>query len=271
MALSIDRTLPIQAQSVSFGSIRNVGDPKTSYKTNPFKPDSFQHTEVVRPYSQSEKLYQKLLEQVAPSVLFESYLNDDAVARMSAQNPRVKDILSKNNVDFNINVDNVKGIKEAHLLSTQGYANGIADKLDLSRHDKNVISKGALFHDYGKILIPENLLNKNGKLTPDEKRIVDLHSALGYELLNTTSLNKDILTIVKNHHKPLEKSPDYRTQIVSIADIYSALRIKRSYKDPMPVAQAMQILQNYAKMGKVDPEIVAALQKHVNETELAPV
>lgn len=265
MTLGIDKTIASSGvQNIGVGNqVQTAGG---NYKTNPIKPDSFKKNPVIcTPYNQLDHLYQKVLETVAPSYLLDSYLDEGNVQKMIAQNPRVQEILSKYDVPLEINTNNVKDIKEVHINSTQGYAKGIAEQLNLSNEEKDMISKGALFHDYGKILIPSELLNKTERLTPEEKKIVDLHSALGYEMLKNTSLNEESLNIVKDHHKPFHKRPDYKTQIVSVADIYSALRTQRSYKAPLTVEQSMAILKKYSEMGQIDPILINALQKHVNE------
>lgn len=266
MALNIDKTLAspyVQTNNVD-GSKR-IELPYRQYKTNPIRKDSFINKKgpvICTPYDGKDKLYQKLLETIAPSLLLDSYLDEKAVQKMISQNPKIQEILAKYEVPLDINVDNVKGIKDIHIDSTANYARGIAEKLNLSKADRDTITRGAIFHDYGKILIPASLLNKTGELSPEEKRIVDLHSTLGYELLKTTSLDPKVLEIVKNHHKSLDKGPDYRTQIVSVADIYSALRTDRPYKGTLSKEKSMHILNKYAQMGKIDPELINALNLH---------
>ena len=206
MSINIDNTLAFQnvQNNSGIGEQKKIHLNKGQHKTNPIRPDAFQKTPIVIPqYSQMEKLYQKFLETVSPSVLLDSYLNEQAISRMIANNPNVKDILSKHSMPVEISPENVANIKKVHLDTTESYARGIAEQMGLSAQETDIISKGALFHDFGKTLIPTSLLNKTGKLTPEEKRIVDLHSRLGYEMLKTTSLNPKILQIVKDHHTPL--------------------------------------------------------------------
>lgn len=271
MGLSIDKSGAFPyVQTNSIDGVGKVQFSNKQYHTNPLKPDSFDKKSVIiTPYNASDRLYQKLLETVAPSALLDNYLNEKDVQRMIAQNPKIQEILERHELPLEVNVNNVKGIKDIHINSTDEYARGIAEELNLSKSDRDVISRGAIFHDYGKILIPSSLLNKADRLTPEEKRIVDLHSALGYELLKTTSMDPKTLQIVKDHHRSLDKEPDYRTQIVSVADIYSALRTKRAYKDTMSKAQAMYILNKYAEMGKINPDIINALNKYTAEPEFA--
>lgn len=274
MDLSIDKSLASPyVQTNSIDGSKKILFPYRKYKTNPIEKDSFKKNAPViyLPYNGTDKMYQKLLETVAPSVLFDSYLDEKAVQRMISQNPRIREILKKHETPLTINVDNVKDIKNAHINSTVNYSRGIAEKLNLSKADKDTIAKGARFHDYGKILIPKHILNKAGKLTPEEKRIVDLHSTLGYELLKTTNLDPKVLKIVKDHHRSLDRNPDYKTQIVSVADIYSALRSQRSYKETLSKEQSMQILNKYAQMGKIDPEIIKALDLYEEAPEAVAV
>ncbi len=274
MGINIDTTMafPNVQENNSIGAGIRVQSPKGPYKTNPLAPDSFRKPPVVlTPYNQMDRLYQKLLEKVAPNVLLDAYLSENAVTKMIENNPNIMNILKKHNVPLTINLDNVKDIKKEHLYSTESFARGIASEMNLSQAEKDTICRGALFHDFGKILIPAELLNKKGKLTAEEKKIVDLHSTLGYELLKTTNLSPEVLEIVKNHHKPLNKNPDLKTQIVSVADIYSALRTERSYKQTLSQEQSLNILRKYSEMGQVDPQIIEALTEHVKIPDLTLV
>jgi HD-GYP domain-containing protein (c-di-GMP phosphodiesterase class II) len=63
--------------------------------------------------------------------------------------------------------------------------------MNLSSADKKVLEQACVFHDFGKILIPTEILNKPGELTPDEKKIMDLHAEFGYELLSNTNIDKN--------------------------------------------------------------------------------
>ncbi len=265
MAQSIDRILipnkigivnPF-AQPVNFNG---------QYKTNPLKPDSFDKRELTtNPFSPTAKLYHQLLEAVSSDALLNEYLNENNAQKLLMQSPKAQRILNSHNLKANIDTDNVKKIKTEHIDSTVVYADRIAENLGLSGNDRKIIHKGATFHDYGKILIPHELLNKKATLNADEKKIVDLHSELGYEMLQNTPLEKEVVQIVKDHHKPYNKNPDYRTQIVTAADIYSALTTQRSYKKALSKEESLYILNNYAKMGKIDPEIILALEKSLEQ------
>ena len=65
--------------------------------------------------------------------------------------------------------------------------------------------------------------------------------------LNSEKIRERVLSLIENHHKPLSEQSDILGQILSVADIYSALREQRSYKEPLTNAQAMQILDQNKK------------------------
>ena len=97
-------------------------------------------------------------------------------------------------------------------------------------------------------------------MTPEEKEIMDLHAELGYQLLKNTGLNERVLNLVRNHHKTVAENNDLLGQILSVADIYSALREKRVYKAPLPVNTAMDILDQKALNGEVSAEVTDSLK-----------
>lgn len=266
MDLSIDKSLAssyVQNNNNIHASRWMPSFSRNSKLPNPIERDYFTRSTgtptVTNPIKETPR--------VSPSI--DDCLNEKSIQAMINRNPKLKEFMSKSNME--INIENVKDIKDTHLNSTEEYALGIADVLNLSATDKKIISKGAIFHDFGKILIPASLLNKKGELTPEERHIVNLHSKLGDELLKTSDLDPKVLEIVKNHHKSLDKNPSYNAQIVSVADIYSALRTERSYKGVLSHEEAMKELSEYAKIGKINPDIVKALNYYINKTESAMV
>ncbi len=192
--------------------------------------------------------------------LLAAYSNKASVEDMIAKNPKVKQLLDTHNVALEISPENVMSISDKHLKTTKAFALQIANEMNLSRVDKQIIEQACTFHDFGKILIPKSILNKPGKLTPEEKTIMDLHAQLGYELLSTTDMNKRTLELIKNHHLPQSQNNDILGQILSVADIYSALREERPYKKAFTQFEAFKILDQKAQNGEVSAEVVDALK-----------
>ena len=119
-------------------------------------------------------------------------------------------------------------------------------------------------HDLGKVGIPENILNKPGKLTPDEFEVVKEHTEIGYHLINKFGFSKMGENIIRYHHEKWngkgyrglsEKEIPIEARIVAIADVYDALRKKRTYKEPFTHEKAVEIIKD-GRGEDFDPELV---------------
>lgn len=192
------------------------------------------------------------------------------------KNSNIERILGEYNIPLEINLNALEELKQGHMKHTCAIVTKIYSSLpenikkDISLSD---IQDAALLHDFGKVLIPEKILNKKGKLNENEKKIMDLHSELGYELLKTKGLNEKILNLVKYHHQNKNEKgypridSDYHlgidTQILSVADKYSALREKRSYKNPLAKYEALEIIAKEVNKGDISQEVYTALIRSV--------
>ena len=199
----------------------------------------------------------------SPKQLLSAYSHPDFVNSLVKSNPKVKDILATKGLDVIPNPNIIKNITNTHLTTTTAYALQIADKLGLSHADKKDLELACVFHDFGKILIPQEIINKPDSLTQSEKEIIDLHAELGYELLSSTKMNDRVLNLIKNHHMPQKQNSDILGQILSVADIYSALREERSYKQELREEDAFYLLDQKAMNGEVSAEVVNALKSSV--------
>ena len=128
--------------------------------------------------------------------------------------------------------------------------------LGLNNEELNELGLGALLHDIGKMQVPLEILNKPGKLTPEEFEIMKSHPQKGYEmLLKDDNLSAEVLSIVKSHHERLsgegypdnlpEQSISYYTKIVSITDVYDAITSDRVYHDGMTPHEALKRLYEW--------------------------
>ena len=210
-----------------------------------------------------EKFYENFLLKYNPRALLEKYITKASVGKMLDKAPAVKEILENKGEKAIPCFENVKNIENSHIKTTVEYALGIAHLLKLSSEDKNIIAMGSLFHDFGKIMISPKLINKHGRLTDEERSIVDTHSNIGYEMLKTTGMDSRVLSIVKNHHRAASMTNDYRTKIVSVADVYSALTEKRAYKDSLSMKQAFEIIKSFVDNNCLDGEFVAVLKSYL--------
>ena len=198
--------------------------------------------------------------QLYPQQLLRFYAQKDIAQDLLNSNSALKEKLEANGLDAVVHPESITNISTSHLRTTTAYALQIANKMNLSSADKKVLEQACVFHDFGKILIPTEILNKPSELTPEEKKIMDLHAEFGYELLSNTNIDKRVLNLVRNHHMPQAANNDILGQILSVADIYSALREQRSYKQPLTQKEAMQILDQKAQKGEVSTEVVNTLK-----------
>lgn len=204
---------------------------------------------------------------------FETKAGIEAAAK---SNPRIREILNEYKLPLKINMTELENLKSGHLQNTRIIAAKMYSNLpaELKQNiDLQTLQEAAMYHDYGKVLIPEKILNKKGELNADEWAIMQLHSELGAELLKAKDLSSRTLELVKFHHLNKKgegypvKHPDYEygpdSEILLAADKYQALTEKRSYKQAMTSDEALAIIGNDVKEGVISQEVFDALKKSV--------
>lgn len=177
---------------------------------------------------------------------------------------------------FSVNSINNKTLKElkfGHLQDTRIKVSEIYSKLpqEIKRDaDLKNLQDAAKYHDVGKLLIPDKILNKPGKLSEKEWEIMQLHSDLSYELLKNKGLDNKALELIKNHHLLSGRNGanvskniknDINLQILTAADIYSALTENRAYKKALSKNEALEIISKHVNGGIISEEVFKALSK----------
>ena len=125
------------------------------------------------------------------------------------------------------------------------YAVLIGEKLGLSYEDLKTLRVGGLFHDIGKIGIPDSILLKDARLTDEEYSEIKNHPSIGAHILCNAEVFKDIIPIVKHHHERFDgrgypgnlqgESIPYFARIAAIADAFDAMTSKRTYRNSLPI------------------------------------
>lgn len=210
------------------------------------------------------------------------YTNEAVLKKLIASNPKIKNITKNFNPEMNLNMDEINELLQHHAKDTQNIAKGIINNLPFSlktRADEKAIEDAAYLHDMGKVLIPKEILNKPSKLNEAETNIMHKHSELSYELLKNTDLSKTTLNLIRNHHQNAKKTgypwvdnsfnADLNLQILTAADKYSALTEHRTYKAPLAPKQALTIIYQDVKDGKLHPFVFKALVNYANSYEYA--
>lgn len=213
----------------------------------------------------------------SPVRLFE----EAEIKKMIANSPEVKKILAEHKIPVHLNMKEIQELRDGHAKDTQNIAVAIANNLPPAlKQQVNMatLKEGALLHDFGKVLIPPAILNKNGSLTDDEHKIMDLHTELGYYLLKNTGVSESVLSLVRNHHDNyLDNNsgrsyvPDINLQILNVADKYSALTEKRVYKDAYEPQRALTVIYGDVQRGEVHPFLFNALVKATQTNSSQPI
>jgi len=154
------------------------------------------------------------------------------------------------------------------------YALKLGEELSLSSAELRAIAQGGLVHDVGKLRIPDTILNKPGKLTPEEREIIEVHPISGYDLCKRLGFMPEELSVIRSHHEKWDGSgyPDQLAgeqipllaRVTAVADVYDALTSSRSYRKAMSHEAAMEIILK--ESGRhFDPMCVQAWERLVRE------
>ena len=155
----------------------------------------------------------------------------------------------------------------------------IGREIGLSEKELEDLEISAMLHDVGKIGIPDSILLKPGKLTPEEFEYIKNHTVFGAEILSKLKHATDnIISGALEHHEKLDGSGypygkkdeeiSLFGRIVAVADIYDALTAKRVYKKEWSKEKVLEILKGDAEKGKLDRKMVNVLEKLVKEGAL---
>ena len=154
-----------------------------------------------------------------------------------------------------------------HSDRVSEYSVLIGEKLGLSEDDIRRLRIGGLFHDVGKIGVPDNILQKDGKLSDDEYSEIKNHPTIGAHILSTATIFQDIIPIVKHHHERYDgrgypsqlKGEDipYLARIAAVADAFDAMTSRRVYRDSLPIDVVIEEIEKN-KGTQFDPNIADA-------------
>ncbi len=211
------------------------------------------------------------------------YTNEAQLIQMMKRNPKIREILRQNGMQGDLNMENLRALLAGHAKDTQKIAKGITEHLPVALKygvNEKALTDACYLHDLGKVLIPDEILNKPARLTPNEERIMHTHSELSYELLKNSDIDTRTLDLIKYHHQNAlgsgypQANPDFNAdinlQILSAADKFSALTEKRPYKEPLTNEKALAIMYKDVKDGKMHPFVFKALVAHVRSGAPTP-
>ena len=163
-----------------------------------------------------------------------------------------------------------------HLRRVQLYAVEIAKELGLDEAQMNAIRAASMLHDIGKLAVPENILSKPGRLTPEEFEKMKIHPLVGAEILDRVQFPYPVVPIVRSHHEKWDgtgypeglngETIPIGARILAAVDCFDALASERPYRRAMSPEEAMANLS--ADKGRsFDPRVVEVMERRYRELE----
>jgi putative two-component system response regulator len=155
-----------------------------------------------------------------------------------------------------------------HCQRVGDYGASVALTLGLGPEDVTSIRLAGMFHDLGKIGIPDRILQKPSALTAEERKIIETHTTQGVDILKPMNTMARVIPLVRSHHERLDgsgypeglsgKDIPMPVRILTVVDIYDALATLRPYKPAFPHEKCLKILREEASRGWWDRDVVEA-------------
>src|SRR5579883_847051 len=163
-----------------------------------------------------------------------------------------------------------------HLQRVRIYANEVAKELKISPEEVEALNAAALLHDIGKLAIPEHIISKPGRLTPEEFEKMKIHPVVGAEILERVQFPYPVVPIVRAHHEKYDGSGypfglkgeeiPIGARILSAVDFLDALASDRQYRRAMALEEVMERLK--LESGRsFDPRVVNVLMRRYKDLE----
>ena len=163
-------------------------------------------------------------------------------------------------------VDSKNPYTKGHSDRVAHYSVALAGRLGLSHLETDLLRRGAILHDIGKIGIPDAILNKPGPLTLEELDVIRGHPLQGVHMIEPLESVRDTIPLIRWHHERMDGNgyPDQLpgscipllVRVLSVADVYDAVSSDRPYRLGQPLAESLAILRKDAAGGGLDAELV---------------
>ncbi len=160
-----------------------------------------------------------------------------------------------------------------HSLRVAEYASKIAEQMGKSPEEQQMIYYAGLLHDVGKIRVPEDIINKPGKLTNDEFEQIKIHPVIGYHIVKDIYNDKTLALGAKFHHERYDGNgypsglsgmniPEI-ARIIGVADSYDAMASNRSYRNALPQEKVREEIEK-GKGTQFDPQIADVMLQMID-------
>lgn len=201
----------------------------------------------IQGYCEKSDKFDQLLLLIESGIKSIAQMNE--IKKINDELKNTYDLLEKSYLE---SIETLRYTVEAKDTYTRGHSDRVSEyavligkKVGLPEDELKTLQIGGLFHDIGKIGVPDTILQKEAKLTDDEYSEIKNHPSIGAHILSTATIFKEIIPIVKHHHERYDghgypsqlqgEDIPYLARITAIADTFDAMTSKRSYRDALPI------------------------------------
>jgi putative nucleotidyltransferase with HDIG domain len=164
-----------------------------------------------------------------------------------------------------------------HSINVSVLTMGLAEWMGLGAQDVRAFGVAGLLHDLGKVKIPKDILNKAGKLTPEERAVMNAHPVEGARIIIATEKDLDLAAVVAYEHHIMLNGGGYpalkyrrdchnASKLVHVCDVYDALRTNRPYREAWAAEKVLAYMDEKAGT-EFEPDVTRQFVKMMRERE----
>lgn len=236
----------------------------------------------IQGYCEKSDKFDQLLLLIESGIKSIAQMNE--IKKINAELKNTNEMLEKAYLE---SIQTLRYTVEAKDTYTRGHSDRVSEysvligkHAGLSDNDLKNLQIGGLFHDVGKIGVPDAILQKESKLTDDEYSEIKNHPSIGAHILSTATIFKDMIPIVKHHHEKYDgtgypgklagENIPYLARIAAIADSFDAMTSRRTYRDSLPIETVISEFRR-CKGTQFDPKLTDVfldiLENHFDEIQ----
>lgn len=270
---------PIEKPQINIEKLIEMALKENSSKELSGKADSYaQKFRQSEEFKEFNNKYSSALDKINDT--FDYYLSGTKDLPADGIADEVSALVPDNPVRLFDMLHNMKASDESvyrHCVNVALISTVLAKWLSFSGEDLKNITTAGLLHDIGKFTLPPEILNKPGKLSPDEFTLIKKHPVNGYAILKDTPIDNRIKEVVLTHHERCDGS-GYTvglsgdrihpySKIIAIADVYDAMTSPRSYREALCPLSAIHVFETEG-ISKYDPKFIMTFMEHIGSAYL---
>lgn len=222
--------------------------------------------ELAKIYLSQERNRETLDALFSAHAVFKKVQADQALADIDVRLAEFEAVFLGIVQEWGESIDAKDPYTQGHCTRVAEYSLALAESVGIDPKVMIWFQMGALLHDVGKVLVPDEILNKPGDLDEEERQIINRHPEAGETLLKGVDFPWDILPMVRHHHERWDGQgyPDglsgedipLPARIVCVADVFDALTTSRAYRAALSLEEAMSLMEKESG-GAFDPQLQA--------------